>query len=393
MHWASAISTATSLQEAVEEVSSSIRSELDTGSPDLVLAFVSPHHREQFLRLPAHLEREFGGAPVLGCSGGGVVGGGHEIEHKMALAVTAATLPGVTLHPFSVDPDDPPRSAQAWHDLVGMDAQSDGALLFLPEPFSSDTNALVRGMDAAFPGAPTVGGLASGGNRPGFNVLYGGQKVQGSGAVGLGLEGNLEVDTIVAQGCRPIGAPMFVTRAEGNLIRELDGERPSEVLQALYDRLPAPDQDLARRSLFLGIVMNPDRESYGRGDFLIRNIMGLDAKSGALAVGGTLQENLVVQFHLRDAEASAQELDQLLARYREDTVGLGPAGALMFSCLGRGRGLYGHADHDSNSFFGHLGRVPLGGFFCNGEIGPVQGQTHVHGYTSAFAMFRRRRAD
>lgn len=393
MHWSSAISTDPSLDIACAEIADATQSELDTKTPDLVLVFVSPHHRERFLELPASLERKFPGATVIGCSGGGVIGGGQEIEHKPAVAVTAATLPGVSLHPFSTHAGDQPQTPQQWHDLVGLGPEADGAILVLPDPFSCDASAMVRGLDRAFPGASTIGGLASGGNRPGFNVLYGGSRVQGTGAVGLGLQGNLEVDTLVAQGCRPIGSPMFVTRAEGNLIRELDGVRPADALQALYDRLTPADQDLARRSLFLGIVMDPDRQSYGRGDFLIRNIIGLDGKSGALAVGALVGENVVVQFHLRDAEASAQELELLLGRYHEDTVGPGPVGALMFSCLGRGRGLYGHADHDSNAFFDHLGRVPLGGFFCNGEIGPVQGQTHIHGYTSAFALFRRRRAD
>jgi small ligand-binding sensory domain FIST len=93
----------------------------------------------------------------------------------------------------------------------------------------------------------------------------------------------------------------------------------------------------------------------------------------------------VVQFHLRDARTSADDLDQLLARHRGT-----PAGSLLFSCLGRGTHLYGRADHDTDLVRRHFGDVPLGGFFCNGEIGPVQGTTFLHGYTSAFGLFRPR---
>jgi small ligand-binding sensory domain FIST len=108
-----------------------------------------------------------------------------------------------------------------------------------------------------------------------------------------------------------------------------------------------------------------------------------------MAVGALLEESSVVQFHLRDARTSADDLEAHLCRYRDEAKDTPAKGALLFSCLGRGVHLYGSADHDSHLFRHHLGEIPLGGFFCNGEIGPVQNKTFLHGYTSAFGLFRQ----
>src|SRR5690606_24921692 len=177
------------------------------------------------------------------------------------------------------------------------------------------------------------------------------------------------------------------TRVEGNVIFELDGEPALEVLETLYNQLSPADQDLFRHSLFMGLVMDRARQEYRQGDFLIRNIVGVVPQMGALAVAGEIADRQVVQFHLRDAGTSAADLMSMLASHD----GEAPAGALMFSCVGRGSGLYGRANHDSDMFHAHFSDVALGGFFCNGEIGPVGERTFLHGYTSSFGLFSPRR--
>ena len=161
------------------------------------------------------------------------------------------------------------------------------------------------------------------------------------------------------------------------------------MLQELHGGLPRRDQELFRHSLFVGVVMREKSDVYRQGDFLIRNIVGLDAERGALAVGALLGEGTIVQFHLRDAKTSAEDLEEILAHLAPDKRAEA-RGSLLFSCLGRGKHLYGRADHDTDAFRRHLGEVPLGGFFCNGEIGPVHGSTFLHGYTSSFGLFRPR---
>jgi small ligand-binding sensory domain FIST len=233
-----------------------------------------------------------------------------------------------------------------------------------------------------------VGGLASGANAPGGNALYLGAEVRRAGAAGVALSGNVSVETVVAQGCRPIGVPMRITRSERNLVYELDGTPPLQVLQELYEKLSDADCKLLQQALFLGLLMDELEGEPRPGRFLIRNLLGIDPERGALAVGEELRNGQIVQFHLRDARTSAEDLKSVLRDFVTTDTGEGVHGALLFSCLGRGVHLYGKPDHDTDIFRNVLGAVPLGGFFCNGEIGPVGGSTHLHGYTSSFGLFR-----
>jgi small ligand-binding sensory domain FIST len=391
MKWASAISVEAAPEQAVEELLTVLEAKLDLSDCDLVVAFVSPHHRAVYGELAAMLRQSFGEALLLGCSAGGVLGGGHEIERQAAISVTAACLPQVHLTPLVLDYDDLPRPGaprEAWEARLGVQPSERPVFILLPDPFTFDPQPLIRGLDRHYPESAVVGGLASGARLPGHNALFLGDALYDSGAVGVALTGNVVLDTIVAQGCRPIGQPMFVTSCEGGLLRGLDGRAPSELLVELYRGSDERDRELFRHSLFLGVGMRDDRQSYRQGDFLIRNIVGLEPDAGLLQVAAPLHEGQVVQFHLRDAETSTEDLATLLAGYRGQERDTEPAGALLFSCLGRGIYLYGEPDHDTRLFREALGDLPLGGFFCNGEIGPVQGRNFLHGYTSSFGVFR-----
>jgi small ligand-binding sensory domain FIST len=374
MQWSSAVSPASQLDEAIAETSSRVRRELGDVAPDLAVVFASPHHASHYEAVPELVRAALEPRTLVGCSAGGVIGGGHEIEEAPGFSLTAARLPDVSIRPFHVDEPVPP-------DLPGDPPPQ---LLLFPEPFSFDAETFLHQVDQRMPGSTIVGGVASGGRPRGQNALFLDETVHRDGLVGVALTGNVVVDTVVAQGCRPIGEPMFVTRCERNFLQEVDGRNPAAVLSDLHRHATPRDQDLFRTSIFLGIVMR-EQQAYGQGDFLIRNVLGLDRTTGAVAVGALLRTGMVVQFHLRDARTSAEDLDAMLGRYREK-----PAGSLLFSCLGRGVHLYGRADHDTDLTRRHVGEVPLGGFFCNGEIGPVQGTTFLHGYTSAFGFFRPR---
>jgi small ligand-binding sensory domain FIST len=392
MRWASAVSEAADPEAAAETVVATALEALDGDAPDLAFLFCSDAHAAGYERV-AWLAREaLPGTLLVGCSARSVIGAGREIEGRAALSLTAARLPGVTLSPMRVGGDGFPRGTAAWCEHFDLDAAPAPHFVLLADPWSCDAERLVRQLDCDFPDSTVIGGLASGAEEPGRNALFLGERVHGDGLVGVALQGDVRVDTIVAQGCRPIGTPLFVTRANGSLLVELDGRPPLEKLQQLFEEAPPRDRQLMQSSLFLGVEMRPDLSHYGRGDYLIRNLQGADARSGTLAVAAALREGQVVQFHLRDAQTSAEDLLARLDRYRADHDGdVAPAGALLFSCLGRGAWLYGRPNHDSDAFASRLGPVPLGGFFCNGEIGPVERHTFLHGYTSAFGLFRPRR--
>ena len=391
MKWASAVSEAKELEEAMAEAIASVQDGLGGARPDLAVVFASDHHRPGFSGIPERLGAELGARILIGCSAGGVIGGGHEVEHRAGLSLTAAVLPEVELTPFYLENEQllhDDAETGKWESLLGVSAADEPSFVLLPDPFSFDAQRFLGGLDRHFAASTKVGGLASGGQESGVNTMFLTDGTRERGLVGLAMSGNITVDTIVAQGCRPIGEPMFVTGCRGNLLLELDGRPARDVLRELFHGLPARDQQLMRNSLFLGIVMRELESEYRQGDFLIRNLMGVDPESGALAIGADLKENLVVQFHLRDAQTSAEDLEALLQRYHAEAGGA--QGSLLFSCLGRGVHLYGEPDHDSAKFRERLGPVPLGGFFCNGEIGPVQGTTFLHGYTSSFGLFRSR---
>jgi small ligand-binding sensory domain FIST len=381
MKWASAVSRHVDVDRAIVEASAAVRGSL-AGDADLAIVFASSHHATGYERIPEAVSAALGASALVGCSAAGVIGGGREVEDEPGLSITAARLPGAEIAAFHVDGSSSDEAA-----LRPRESPAD--FLLLADPFRFDTEPFLQALDAEFPESRKVGGLASGGRAPGENALFQGEHTRRSGLVGIRLGGDVRIDTLVAQGCRPIGEAMFVTRARGNVILGLDGRSPIETLQELYESLEPSDRQLFRHSLFIGLVMRESREAYRQGDFLVRNLIGIDQEQGALRIGALVQEGAIVQIHLRDAETSARDLREAFAGLGAGTRD-GVRGSVLFSCLGRGRHLYGRRDHDTELFRRHVGDVPLGGFFCNGEIGPVQGKTFLHGYTSSFGLFRRR---
>ncbi len=394
MKWVSSISDAPAADDALDEALAPLLGALAGAQPDLVLLFVSDHHRPGHARVAEELRKRWPRSLLLGCSARSVIGGGRELEARPGLSLSAAALPQVELRPFRLPPDaapEPEAEVERWHERLEISPEQRPHFILLADPFTCDAEGVISGLDASYPQSTKIGGIVSGGTQPGENVLYLGDETLHTGLVGVALSGNIVLDTIIAQGCRPIGNPMFVTRCRENVLYELDGQAPLEIMQELYESASREDQELFRGSLFLGMEMKAGQDEYHQGDFLVRNLAGADQESGALLVAAWPQVAQVVQFHLRDARTSAQDLETQLARYRSRSGHAPPPeGALLFSCLGRGVALYDQPDHESQAFQRHLGDVPLTGFFCNGEIGPVQGRTFLHGYTSAYGLFRPR---
>jgi small ligand-binding sensory domain FIST len=390
MKWGSALSRTETAGRAFAEAAEVVERQLAGSSANLVVVFASPHHSDSFQRVASLAAERFPRALVAGCSGLGVIGGAREAEGGPGLSLTAGALPAVELSGFHLDVTRlPPPGAgpPVWHAATGRGPGGRPHFLVLADPFTFDADGLASGLDRAYPGAVTVGGLASGGRAPGEHRLLLGTTVHRHGAVGVAMAGNVAVDALVAQGCRPIGRPMLVTRCRGGRLVELDGRPPLEVLAEMHRSLGERDRELMRHSLFLGLDMRSERVEFDPGELLVRNLVGVDPDERTLLVGADLRPMQAVQFVVRDAGTAEEDLRRALARYRASAGRRRPGGALLFSCTGRGAGLFGRSDHDTGLFEAALGPVPLGGFFCNGEIGPVGGTTCLHGYTSAFALF------
>jgi small ligand-binding sensory domain FIST len=407
MKWVNALSTRASLEQAIREVVERAQAELGT-EPDLAIVFISSAFASEFSRV-VPLLREYLTVPhLLGCSGGGVVGvnpSGEiaEIEEDAALSLTLASLPGVTIQEFHIsgeelpDLDSPP---DRWIELVGVSPTEQPQFILLADPFAGGINDLLQGLDFAYPGAVKVGGLASSGSISNRSSLFCNDQHYQEGTIGLALTGEIVLEAIVAQGCRPIGQPYRVVEGERNVVLQLEDptltgpsmQTPLEILQALVQDLSDSDRQLAQEnSLFVGIAQSEFKQSLNQGDFLIRNLLGVDPRNGAIAIGDRVRVGQRIQFHLRDAQTSSEDLQTLLDRYQQNHKSDAPpaVGALMFSCMGRGEGLYGMPNFDSHLFAHYFEQIPIGGFFCAGEIGPVGSSTFLHGYTSVFAICRR----
>lgn len=398
MKWHSVLSQSKSVENAVRECLNGIHKKLGNSKADFVTLFVSPHFEKEYKKIHQTVSDAFLDSVLMGCCAGGIIGEGKEVENHPAISIAAARLPGVKIRPFKIDDEDLPdldSSPKTWEKLIGIEQQSDPQFILLADPFSMSVENFILGLDYAYPKSVKIGGLASGANAPGRNALFLNDKLYNSGLVGAALTGDVCIDALVAQGCRPIGRQMQITACDQNILLELDGQPPLVVFQEIFQSLNERDKMLAQQSLFLGITADAGKSEPGRGDFLIRNIIGADSKRGVLVVGSFLRVGQTVQFHLRDDRTSHEDLEEVLSRYKSRTapeVFADPSskGVLLFSCLGRGTYLYNQANHDSDLFSDIVGDWPITGFFCNGEIGPVGPTTFLHGYTSCFGIIRPR---
>lgn len=387
-----ALSEAPELEDAFRACADALEAQLDGVAPDLVLAFPSREHVIDYGRIPALARARFRSALLAGCSAGGVIGGGRAIEGATSLALAGFVLPNVELLPFRVPPgslpslDDSPR---AWKSLVGLHETPERLhFLLFADPFTCPADVLLRGLDYAYPAAPKLGGLASAASSPGANTLYLDDETFVAGAVGVALWGALRLDPVVAQGGIPIGRALRITKCDRNILFELDGRPALEVFQEIVEAMDDPPSPERPGTFLLGIQADGLGAEPRAGDFLVRNILGVDPNAGAIGVAERLNEGATVQFHVLGPETAALELRELLARSQAEER-TPPAGAILFACNGRGAHLYGRSEHDPDLFGDVVGaRVPLAGFFCAGEIGPIGAQTYLHGMTSSFGILR-----
>jgi small ligand-binding sensory domain FIST len=386
IHFASATSERLDTRAAVREATAALAVDRPE-PPDLVLVYASPHHAGSFAAIAGLIRETLGDTRIAGCSAVGVIGAGRELEHREALSITAAWLPHTRVRVVHVPVVPNTDAPEAFTTLVGATDSAVPHFLIFADPQTEGVERLLRGLDGAYPNSIKAGGLASGPQSDRGVTLFVDDRLEASGALLVVLDGGVELHTVVAQGCRPVGDASIVTRSRGNVIQETNAGKPSDVLRKLYDNLSARDQTLFNSSLFLGVEMRNQTKSYTTGDFLVRNILGVDRETGAMAIDTRVQDYQVVQFQLRDKDTSSQDLAQRLRVLSMSDAAPRIAGALLFSCSGRGERLYGAPHHDSDAFARRVSSVSLSGFFCNGEVGPVGGQTFVHGYTSVFVIF------
>lgn len=387
MRFHGSISGSESAYDAVEEVIAEAQ-RATQGKIDAVFAFITAHHRDDADEILERLWLELDPQALVGCSAEGVIGGDQEIERAPGIAILAASLPDVRIHPFHIGGRTEWRhiltDEDAMKEKLGLGEQT-RAILGFGDPFTTPIGEFLPSLDEHARGIPLIGGMASSARQPGQNVLLRNDQTLTEGMVGMTLSGPLEVETIVSQGCRPIGIPMIVTKSHDNVIEQVGGKPALKALQEVIEAMPTEERDLLQNGLLVGRAISEYRETFGRGDFLVRNVIGVEQDTGAISMADYIKTGQTVQFHVRDAKTADEDLVMML----EGQKNVDPAaGALLFSCNGRGTNLFEDPCHDIGVIKRLMPRTAVAGFFAAGELGPIGGRNFIHGHTASVALFR-----
>ena len=387
--FASAISTQASARTAATDAVGAVRDALAGARPDLVVGFATPDLMADAGGIASIVGTGLAPRHVIGCTAEAVIGSGREVEAAPGLSLWAAALPDARIEPFALETNAAPDGGvvvSGWPPALDpgapADFADDRAVIMLADPFTLPPDA-IAGPDGLGLRRDIVGGMASGSRTPGGHRLILDQRVRSSGAVGVAIAG---ITPLVSQGCRPVGPEMTITDGGDGVIRALAG-RPALVrIREVINALPDADRRLVEQGVLAGVVIDENRPEYEQGDFLIRGILGGDPESGAIAVGEHVRVGQVMRLQVRDHESADADLHAALQAARA-TSGGRPGGALVFSCNGRGTHMFPEPHHDARAVQDVRGDIPVAGLFCNGEIGPVCGRAHLHGFTATMAIF------
>jgi small ligand-binding sensory domain FIST len=351
---------------------------------DLAIVFAAAPHLTHSKPILSTVHDRLQPRSLIGCGAGGVLGGGRELEAGPGAVVWALSAPEATIatHHLEAEPADDGVSVRGLPDPADLG----DALIVLADPYTFSAEALLESLNAQRPGMPVLGGLASAAAAGSASLFRDGEVLDG-GAVAVSLEG-VGLIPCVSQGATPVGPEMTITAAHGNRILELASKPAIERLREAIGDLDPHWQALAAQGLMLGVVIDENQPAYERGDFLVRPILGADSEHGTLALGERVRVGQTVRMHVRDGATADEDLRDALRAQAEALGTEGAAGALLFTCNGRGSHMFDVPDHDATALEDALG-APAGGFFCAGEIGPVGGSNFLHGFTATIAVFPR----
>lgn len=383
MRIACGLSTAADPRTGAIEAAAKVAAELSGASVDLAVVFTSGAHLAAPEATLEGVHDELSPDVLVGCGAGGVVGAGREIEGGTAVAVWAAAFEDGVVSTFHAEVTEVEDGLA----VAGLpDLQGAGGAILLPDPSSFPTDAVLAELHDRAPGVPVLGGVSSARTLRGQAALFLGEEVVSGGAVGLRFDG-VELLPCVSQGATPIGPELTITAGEGRIIQELAGRPALAALRAVVEELDDAEREILAEGMLLGIVVEQGQPDYVHGDFLVRSVLGGDPENGTIAVGAPISPGQVVRVHARDATSADRDLHEALGLRRQALGSDVAAGALMFTCNGRGRGMFGIADHDAATLSDELGAIPMAGFFAAGEIGPVGGESFLHGFTATVAVF------
>ncbi|MGH8750225.1 MAG: FIST signal transduction protein [Burkholderiales bacterium] len=303
----------------------------------------------------------------VGTAGVAVCGTGHEYLDQPALAVMLAELPPASFRVFR----DVTTGAEELPVTSGADAHF---AIVHASPDTPDLGALIEDVADAMQSGFLVGGLTSSRNR---HVQIAGGVVE-SGMSGVIFSEAVAVATRLTQGCTPIGPRHVVSECQRNILVSLDGRPALDVFRQDIGEVLARDLKRAAGVIFAALpIVGSDT-----GDYVVRNLAGIDVEQKLIAIGEWLQPGAALMFCRRD-EATAYDDMQRMLKDIQRGLKAPPRGGLYFSCLGRGAHLFGAHSEELKIIQSVLGDFPLVGFFANGEIS----HNRLYGYTGVLTLF------
>ncbi len=399
--FASAFSLRHDCTLALREACETLKEGLGGRSPDLLVLFVSPHHAAEYDELASRVGSMTGARVLVGCAGESVIGGSRELERTPAISLWAVVCEDLDLHPFRLmahpaeggAPGNEDSIAYPGHlDFSNLPHRPGDSLLLFADPYSFPVSDYLEKLHREAPGLPVTGGLASAARQPGESALFLGGERRNQGAVGVYMRGGIELTNVISQAYRPIGRPWVITSASGTLVKKLGGKTAHSVLLNTLNSLPAEVRASLRMAPMLGVAWDPMRSEFDASDFLAHPIRGIAPQEEALVLTSQVRVGQTVQFMIRDPRSAGDDLSQRLQRYGESPPAHpSQAGALVFTCNGRGSRMFDEPDHDSSRVQAHLGEgVPMAGFFAGGEIGVLGDRSQLQGFTASTAVYRAR---
>ena len=372
-----------------EEWTQHLRRRLISDQVDLAFVFATPEYADSFQDILELIQIHCQVPNLIGCTGNSLVSQGFEFEHGEGVTLSLHRLPNATIDTFDLKSemsDDYPDVADGMV-FDELEKKSPNAFVVFADPFSTHPEQMLVEFNRRFSGIPVLGGLACGTREIETTTLFLNHRVIDSGAVGVAIGGDVVIESLVSQGCQPVGDSFIITSAENNIVDGIANRKAYEVLSDVFDELPDSLKLKSRGNLHVGFVINEYQQEFDRGDFLVRNLIGADPKRGALLVGALPRVGQTLQFQLRDRHSAMDELNDQLEKMGQSLKGRKLYGGLLSTCTGRGKRFFKVPDFDAGSIQDHLGPFGVSGFFGNGEFGPIGGVNFVHGYTAVLSVF------
>ncbi len=328
--------------------------------------------------------------PIFGCSAESVVGRGREIEGQTAasiLLIGELSRPPKIFTMECMRTPDGPTVLGLTDEIIERARQCNGMLVAAcPLTFSVDMLIETLEPERGANVVPILGGYCSSQNWENISLLFCDNKVLNRGAIGMVLPPELHWQTIVSQGCRPIGDPMIITSLDGNTILGLGGKPALSMLRDMFQKLPSHERDMAIDALLIGRAITEYSDTFSHGDFLIRNVQGVDTDVDGIQVTDRFQVGQTIRFHVRDAQGADADLMNLLSRVSKG--GIDNKAGLLFSCNGRGHRMFSQPNHDALAIDRYFPGLPLAGIFAAGEFAPLANRNLTHGFTAVAAFLR-----